>query len=78
MYEHVDDIDLFVGASMEKDLDGSILGPTFQCIVGEQFYRTRVGDSHFYDVADMPYSFTPGNSPNPQFCKLHSLYASLI
>ncbi|XP_077288401.1 peroxidase-like [Arctopsyche grandis] len=58
MYEHVDDVDLFVGASMETDVHGSILGPTFQCIVGEQFYRTRVGDRYFYDVADMPHSFS--------------------
>ncbi|KAG7309805.1 hypothetical protein JYU34_004307 [Plutella xylostella] len=59
LYECVDDIDLFVGGSMERDVDGSILGHTFQCIVAEQFYRTRVGDRFFYDNGEMAHSFTP-------------------
>ncbi|XP_041968484.1 peroxidase-like [Aricia agestis] len=58
-YEHVDDIDLFVGGSLESDIQGSILGQTFQCIVAEQFYRTRIGDRFFYDNSEMPHSFTP-------------------
>lgn len=60
-YESVDDIDLFVGGAMEKDVPGSILGQTFQCIVAEQFYRTRIGDRYFYDNSEMPHSFTPGS-----------------
>lgn len=56
----MDDIDLFVGGAMESDVPGSILGQTFQCIVAEQFYRTRVGDRYFYDNSEMPHSFTPG------------------
>ncbi|CAG9580052.1 unnamed protein product [Danaus chrysippus] len=59
LYESVDDIDLFVGGAMERDVPGSILGHTFQCIVAEQFYRTRVGDRFFYDNSEMPHSFTP-------------------
>lgn len=61
MYECVDDVDLFVGGSMERAVQGSILGHTFQCIVGEQFYRTRVGDRFFYDNSEMIHSFSPGN-----------------
>ncbi|XP_045496495.1 peroxidase-like [Colias croceus] len=59
LYECVDDIDLFVGGAMEKDVQGSVLGYTFQCIVAEQFYRTRIGDRYFYDNSEMPHSFTP-------------------
>ncbi|KAL0881413.1 hypothetical protein ABMA27_001279 [Loxostege sticticalis] len=59
MYECVDDVDLFVGGSMERAVQGSILGHTFQCIVGEQFYRTRVGDRFFYDNSEMIHSFSP-------------------
>ncbi|KAI5634234.1 peroxidase domain-containing protein [Phthorimaea operculella] len=58
LYESVDDIDLFVGGAMERDVAGSILGHTFQCIVAEQFYRTRTGDRYFYDNSEMPHSFT--------------------
>ncbi|KAJ8718861.1 hypothetical protein PYW07_016417 [Mythimna separata] len=60
LYECVDDIDLFVGGAMERDVHGSILGHTLQCIVAEQFYRTRVGDRYFYDNGEMPHSFTNG------------------
>ncbi|XP_072949831.1 salivary peroxidase/catechol oxidase-like [Epargyreus clarus] len=59
LYESVDDIDLFVGGAMEQDVHGSILGQTFQCIVAEQFYRTRIGDRFFYDNCEMPHSFSP-------------------
>ncbi|XP_061704372.1 peroxidase-like [Cydia pomonella] len=58
LYECVDDIDLFVGGMLEKDVQGSILGHTFQCIVAEQFYRSRIGDRYFYDNSDQPYPFT--------------------
>ncbi|XP_013192872.1 peroxidase [Amyelois transitella] len=58
MYESVDDVDLFVGGVMERSVHGSVLGHTFQCLVAEQFYRTRVGDRFFYDNAEMPHSFT--------------------
>ncbi|KAH9645043.1 hypothetical protein HF086_005588 [Spodoptera exigua] len=50
--------DLFVGGAMERDVYGSILGHTFQCIVAEQFYRTRISDRYFYDNGEMPHSFT--------------------
>ncbi|XP_050677757.1 peroxidase-like [Leptidea sinapis] len=59
LYESVDDIDLLVGGAMETDIHGSILGHTLQCIVAEQFYRTRTGDRFFYDNSEMPHSFTP-------------------
>ncbi|XP_046736291.1 uncharacterized protein LOC124405448 [Diprion similis] len=58
VYAHVDDIDLIVGAVMERKPPGSILGPIVRCLLGEQFYRSRIGDRYFYDNADQPHSFT--------------------
>ncbi|XP_015600692.1 uncharacterized protein LOC107270313 isoform X1 [Cephus cinctus] len=58
IYAHVDDIDLLVGGSMETPIAGGILGPTVRCLVGEQFYRSRVSDRYFYDNANFPHSFT--------------------
>lgn len=55
-YKSVLDIDLLVGGALESiarvgnetDDDLGFFGPTFQCIIGEQFNRLKAGDSHFY------------------------------
>jgi len=60
LYAHPDDVDLWIGGLSERILPGSIMGPTFTCIVGDQFARSKKGDRFFYDIANQPHSFTPG------------------
>ena len=50
VYAHVDDIDLFVGGTLEEGHKDSILGPAFKCIIGEQFQRAKKGDRYIYKV----------------------------
>ncbi|CAG9836264.1 unnamed protein product [Diabrotica balteata] len=49
LYESPDDIDLTVGGSLEAHIPGTLAGPTFLCILTEQFYRTRKGDRFFFE-----------------------------
>lgn len=49
LYASVDDVDLVVGGSLESHVDKTLVGPTFLCLILEQFYRTRVGDRYFYE-----------------------------
>lgn len=60
LYQHPDDVDLVVGASIEAHIKDTLTGPTFLCIMTEQFYRTRVGDRFFYERGDHYGAFTPG------------------
>ena len=50
LYRSVDDIDLYVGGFLERPHGDSILGPTFKCIIGDQFARLKLGDRFFYDL----------------------------
>ncbi|XP_015121636.1 peroxidase isoform X2 [Diachasma alloeum] len=58
LYNHPSDVDLIVGGMVEKPVEDSILGPTFRCLLSEQFARTRWTDRYFYDSMAQPRPFT--------------------
>ncbi|ODM96552.1 Chorion peroxidase [Orchesella cincta] len=58
-YAHPDDVDLWIGGISERPLPGALVGPTFACIIGDQFTRSKKGDRYFYDIADQVHSFSP-------------------
>jgi len=60
LYENVDDVDYFAAGLLEKSKPGAMLGHTFQCVVGEMFFRWKFGDRFFYEFGNQPGSFTPG------------------
>ena len=53
------DIDLFTGGLLEKPVTGGTLGPTFECIIGKQFQRLKVGDRFWFQSGTSNY--TRGN-----------------
>ena len=44
IYDDVEDVDLFIGGISEAAAVGSLVGPTFRCLVGDQFKRLQHGD----------------------------------
>jgi len=60
-YKSVDDIDLFVGGIAEiSPLPDALIGPTFMCIISENFKQVKFTDRYFYESATNPHPFTPG------------------
>lgn len=57
LYRDVDDVDYYVGGIFENKKPGSVLGHTFQCIVGEMFYRWKFGDRFYYEFGNQTGSF---------------------
>ena len=58
VYDHVDDIDLWVGGIMETPHQDSLVGPAFKCIIGDQFIRLKEGDRFWYETEDFTTGFT--------------------
>jgi len=52
------DIDLWSGGVSERPLPGSLLGPTFTCIIATQFRVARSGDRFWYETGGQPSSFS--------------------
>ncbi|XP_021358716.1 chorion peroxidase-like [Mizuhopecten yessoensis] len=48
-YNNVEDVDLFAGGITETHVEDGLVGPTFACIIGKQFSRLKVGDSHYFE-----------------------------
>jgi len=61
LYGSVDEIDLYIGGVSEKPLKDALVGPTFVCLIGDQFSRLRRGDRFFYEEGGHPSSFDQGN-----------------
>ncbi|XP_078053367.1 uncharacterized protein LOC144478888 isoform X2 [Augochlora pura] len=58
LYKSVHDVDLYTGALAELPKNDGIVGPTFNCLIADQFVRLQRGDRYWYESSDQPYPFT--------------------
>ena len=61
IYDSPADIDLFVGGLAEKPDGTSMLGKTFTCLIGRQFFNLKYGDRFFFshvgsDLVQFPFT----------------------
>ncbi|KAG7189448.1 hypothetical protein KM043_017148 [Ampulex compressa] len=59
IYTHVEDIDLLLGGILEISSRGSVVGPTFECLLKEQFIKMRNSDRFWYENDIPPSGFNP-------------------
>lgn len=64
LYDSFEDVDLTVGGALEAHVEGALAGPTFLCILTEQFYRTRIGDRYFFERGDKEIGFSRSRLKN--------------
>ena len=60
MFRHVDDIDLYIGGISERSVSDGVVGPTFACLISNQFNDLRRGDRYFYETKNPSIQFTSG------------------
>ena len=60
VFQHVDDIDLFVGGLAERPLSGAVVGPTFGCLLGQQFQILKKGDRFWFENNIPPSAYSKG------------------
>ena len=49
---------MYVAGVLEKKFGNALVGPTFECIIVDQFKRWMKGDRYFVDFKGFKHSFT--------------------
>jgi peroxidase len=54
----VRDIDLYVGGLFERSIEGGVVGPTFACVLANQFKDLKDGDRFYFENGPSVTAFT--------------------
>ena len=54
LYGTLDNLDIWIAGLLEEVVPGARVGPTFQCLLAEQFQRLRNGDRFYYQEHYIP------------------------
>ena len=54
---------MFVGGLAERPLSGAVVGPTFGCLLGQQFQILKKGDRFWYENNIPPSALSKGERP---------------
>lgn len=70
LYDHPDDVDLYVGGILESPIPEAVVGETFAEIISDQFARLKEGDRYFY--SEGPHT-NPGHFTLPQLEEIQKI-----
>lgn len=56
LYASPDDLELVIGGALETPIGNSLVGPTFTCIIVNEFQRIRYGDRFFFENHNSPFN----------------------
>lgn len=74
LYRSVHDVDLYTGALAELPTAGGIIGPTFSCLIADQFVRLQRGDRFWYEIPGQSHSFTEGKKIEKILCRMFQFF----
>ncbi|GFN86612.1 chorion peroxidase [Plakobranchus ocellatus] len=72
-YTSIDDVDLFSGGVAEDPVKGGLVGPTFACLIANQFKALRNGDRFFYLNKNGPQKLTKAQREEIQKVRLSNI-----